>query len=107
MVDMCLRVPGVRSRPVQVTHPGSQCWHVVSRALRFPVLGACTWDPVFLHREQVAVQRLGVTAGTEVHGCLGVVGGLQRERKVLFFLDLETLYPSGTSPFSVLGGITE
>ena len=61
----------------------SQCWHVVLRALRLPVLGAYTWDPVFLHREQVAVQRRGVTAGTEVHECLGGVGGLQREREVL------------------------
>ena len=84
MVDMCLGVPGVRSRPVHITHPGSQCWHVVSRALSLLVLGACTWDPVFLHREQVATQRPGVTAGTEVHGCLGVVGRLQRERKILF-----------------------
>ena len=54
------------------------------RALRLPVLGAYTWDSVFLHREQVAVQRRGVTAGTEVNGCLGLVGGLQRESKVLF-----------------------
>ena len=54
------------------------------RALRLPVLGACVWDPVFLHREQVAMQRHGVTADTEVHGCLGVVGGLQSERKVVF-----------------------
>ena len=38
MVDMCLRVPGARSRPVQVTHPGSQCWHVVPRALGLFVL---------------------------------------------------------------------
>ena len=65
-------------------HPGSQSWHVVPKTVRFPVLGACTWTPVFLHREQVATQRPGVTAGTEVHGCLGVVGRLQRERKILF-----------------------
>ena len=37
----------------------------------------------FLHREEVAVQRCGVTAGTEVHRCLGAVGRLQREREVL------------------------
>ena len=30
----------------------------------------------FLHREEVAIQRWGVTAG---HRCLGDVGGLQRE----------------------------
>ena len=37
----------------------------------------------FLHREEVAVQRRGVTAGAEVHSCLGAVGRLQREREVL------------------------
>ena len=39
---------------------------------------------VFLHRQEVAVQRCGVTAGAEVHRCLGAVGRLQREREVLF-----------------------
>ena len=37
----------------------------------------------FLHRKEVAVQRRGVTAGAEVHRCLGAVGRLQREREVL------------------------
>ena len=36
----------------------------------------------FLHRKEVAVQHPGVTAGTEVHRCLGAVGRLQREREV-------------------------
>ena len=36
----------------------------------------------FLHRKEVAVQRRGVTAGAEVHRCLGAVGRLQREREV-------------------------
>ena len=62
-------------------------------APRLQVLGACKGLPkfqaagpssAFLHRKEVAVQRCGVTAGTEVHGCLGGVGRLQRERKVLF-----------------------
>ena len=55
-----------------------------SRALRLLVLGACTGpSSVFFHREEVAVQFRGVTAGAEVHGCLGVTGGLQRKRDVL------------------------
>ena len=37
----------------------------------------------FLLREEVAVQRRGVTAGAEVHRCLGAVGRLQRQREVL------------------------
>ena len=56
------------------------------------MLGACKGLPkfqaagrssAFLHREEVAVQRRGVTAGAEVHSCLGAVGRLQREREVL------------------------
>ena len=48
------------------------------------MLGACTGpSSVFFHREEVAVQLHGITAGTEVHGCLGVTGGLQRKRDVL------------------------
>ena len=38
----------------------------------------------FLHREEVAEQRRGVTAGAQVHRCLGAVGRLQREMEVLF-----------------------
>ena len=52
------------------------------------------------------MQHRGVTAGTEVHRCLGAVGRLQRERE-FSVLDLETLYPLGTSPFSVVGGPAE
>ena len=57
------------------------------------VLGICKGLPefqaagpssAFLHRKEVAMQHCGVTAGTEVHRCLGVVGRLQREREVLF-----------------------
>ena len=56
------------------------------------MLGACkrlskfqTAGPssAFLHRKEVAVQHHGVTAGTEVHRCLGVVGRLQREKEVI------------------------
>ena len=56
------------------------------------MLGACKGLPrfqaagpssAFLHREEVAVQHHGVTAGAEVHRCLGAVGRLQREREVL------------------------
>ena len=36
-----------------------------------------------LHREEVARQHRGATAGAEVHRCLGSFGGLQREREVL------------------------
>ena len=61
-------------------------------ALSLQVLGAFKGLPrfqaagpssAFLHRKEVAVQHRGVTAGTEVHRCLGVVGRLQREREVL------------------------
>ena len=52
------------------------------QGMRLPGLGAWTRPPVFLHREQVARKRHGVTAGAEVHGGLGAVGGLQREREV-------------------------
>ena len=86
-------------------HPGSQSWHVVPKTMRFPVLGACTWTPVFLHREQVAMHCSGVTTGPEVHRCLGAVGRLQYDKEVLF--DLETLYPLGTSPRFVVGGPSE
>ena len=56
------------------------------------MLGACKGLPkfqvagpssVFLLREEVAMQLHGVTAGAEVHSCLGAVGRLQREREVL------------------------
>ena len=79
------------------------------------MLGACKGLPefeaagpssAFLNRKEVAVQHRGVTAGTEVHRCLGAVGRLQRERE-FSVLDLETLYPLGTSPFSVVGGPAE
>ena len=32
----------------------------------------------------MTLQRCGVTAGAEVHRCLGAVGRLQREREVIF-----------------------
>ena len=60
-------------------------------APRLQVLGACKGLPkfqaagrssAFLHREEVAVQRCGVTAGAEVHNCLGAVGRLQRKREL-------------------------
>ena len=53
------------------------------QSMRLPVLGACVWALVFLHREQVARKRRGVTAGAEVHGGLGEVDRLQHEREVL------------------------
>ena len=85
MEDTWPRGPGVRLRPTESTHPGSHCRHMVCKALRLPVLGACMGpSSAFLHREDMVVQRCGVTAGTEVHRCLGGVGGLQREREVLF-----------------------
>ena len=48
-----------------------------------PKFQAAGRSSAFLHREEVAVQRCGVTAGAEVHSCLGAVGRLQREREVL------------------------
>ena len=54
------------------------------QTLRLPKLGACAGpSSVLLPREEVAMQGRGVTAGAEVHGCLGVTGGLQRKRDVL------------------------
>ena len=83
--DTWPRGPGVRLRPTESTHPGTHCRHMVCKAVRLPVLGARMGpSSVFLHREEVVMQRRGVTAGTEVHGCLGVAGRLQREREVLF-----------------------
>ena len=85
MEDTWPQGPGVRLRPTESTHPGSHCRHVVCKALRLLVLGACTGpSSVFLHREEVAVQRCGVTVGPLVHRCLGAAGGLQCEREVLF-----------------------
>ena len=58
-------VPGVRSLQEALLLPGSRA------------------SLIILHREEAAVQRHGVTAGREVHRCLGAVGRLQREREVL------------------------
>ena len=44
---------------------------------KFQVAGPSS---AFLHREEVAMQHRGVTAGAEVHRCLEAVGRLQRER---------------------------
>ena len=53
------------------------------QTLRLLMLGACAGpSSVLLPREEVAMQGRGVTAGAEVHRCLGAVGGLQREREV-------------------------
>ena len=85
MEDTWPRGLGMRLRPTESTHPGSHCRHMVCKAVRLPVLGARMGpSSVFLHREEVVMQRRGVTAGTEVHRCLGAAGGLQREREVLF-----------------------
>ena len=90
-VDTCPRGPVVRSVPGRSNIAG----YAASMCLWAPslqVLGACKGLPrfqaagpssAFLHRKEVAVQHRGVTAGTEVHRCLGVVGRLQREREVL------------------------
>ena len=84
MEDTWPRGLGMRLRPTESTHPGSHCRHMVCKALRLPVLGACMGpSSAFLHREDMVVQRRGVTAGTEVRRCLRVVGRLQREREVL------------------------
>ena len=77
--------PGSEAQANRVYMSGSHCRHVVCKALRLPVLGArMRPSSVFLHREEVAVQRRGVTAGPLVHRCLGAAGGLQREREFLF-----------------------
>ena len=47
-----------------------------------PKFQAAGRSSAFLHREEVAVQRRGVTAGAEVHNCLGAVGRLQRKREL-------------------------
>ena len=47
-----------------------------------PKFQAAGRSSAFLHREEVAVQRRGVTAGAEVHSCLGAVGRLQRKREL-------------------------
>ena len=44
-----------------------------------PKFQAAGRSSAFLHREEVAVQRRGVTAGAEVHYCLGAVGRLLRK----------------------------
>ena len=56
----------------------------------------------FLHRKEVAVQHPGVTAGTEVHRCLGAVGRLQREREVFCAWSGDAV-ALGHSLFSVVG----
>ena len=48
-----------------------------------PQVPAARPSSLFLHREEVVVQCRGVTAGAEVHSCLGAVGRLQRERVAL------------------------
>ena len=90
-VDTCPRGSVVRSVPGRSNIAG----YAASMCLWAPslqVLGACKGLPrfqavgpssAFWHRKEVAVQHRGVTAGTEVHRCLGVVGRLQREREVL------------------------
>ena len=90
-VDTCPRGSVVRSVPGRSNIAG----YAASMCLWAPslqVLGACKGLPefeaagpssAFLHRKEVAVQHRGVTAGAEVHRCLGVVGRLQCERKVL------------------------
>ena len=78
----------VRARKIKHRYAARMClW-----APNVQVLGACKGLPkfqaagpssAFSHRKEVAVQHPGVTAGTEVHRCLGAVGRLQREREVL------------------------
>ena len=98
MVDTWPRGLGVRLKPTESTHPGSHCRHMVCKAVRLPVLGARMGpSSVFLHREEVVMQHRGVTAGTEVHGCLERLADSSVRRK-FSLLDLETLYPSGMSP---------
>lgn len=55
---------------------GSQCWPRGPQGIRFPSARSTCGPLVFFNREQVAVQRRGVTAGTEVRRCLRVVGRL-------------------------------
>ena len=90
-VDTCPRGPILRSVPGRSNIAG----YAASTCLWAPslqVLGACKGLPefeaagpssAFLNRKEVAVQHRGVTAGTEVHRCLGAVGRLQSEREVL------------------------
>ena len=101
---LLLSVPG---RSNIAGYAASMCLWALSRQ----VLGACKGLPkfqaagpssAFSHRKEVAVQHPGVTAGTEVHRCLGVIGRLQCEREVLCGWSGDSV-ALGHSLFSVLG----
>ena len=66
-----------------------------------PQVPGCRPSSAFMHRKEVAVQHHGITAGAEVHRCLGLVADSSVRRKFSVF-DLETLYPLGTSPGSLV-----
>ena len=66
--------------PVCLWAPSLQ---VLEACKGLPKFQAAGRSSAFSHREEVAVQRRVVTAGAEVHRCLGVVGRLQHEREVL------------------------
>ena len=78
----------VRARKIKHRYAARMClWapslQVLRACKRLPKFQAAGPSSAFLHRKEVAVQRCGVTAGTEVHRCLGAAGRLQREREVL------------------------